>query len=176
MLKPVLWLGSIVLAGVVTWAGMEVAGAYATHAERQAQLNRQLAMFKATYETLRGVEEQWNGAFPAASDNIDVLRLHRLMDISRFSGTQPDDIEVVSMQQVNYNGMDLPLFEVCVTNNAGRFIMHTPNVVSALSRLQIIGARSDLRFYGVALTREDTRVRIALNALCAYLRPVDEAV
>lgn len=176
MLKAVIWMGSLALAAVLFWAGGEISSAYAQHADRQEQLNKKLAMFRATFETLQGVETKWNEAFPAASSNIDVLRLHRLMDISRFSGTSPDEIEVVSIDQVSHAGQSLPLFEVCITNDSQRFVMRTPSVVSALNRLQIIGARSDLRFYGVALTREGNSVRVAMNSLCAMLRPVDAAV
>lgn len=175
MLKPLVWVGSIALAGMLGYSGHSVSSAFGEMTKQQQALNQQLLMFKATYESLQDVERRWTETYKVVPPDIDVLRFHRMIGLNRFSNTPPDGITVKSVEPVENNGTVMPLYEVCVTNDQNSFVMQTVDLVSAIAQLRRIAAQPDMTFDGLSVTNANNRVEITLSGLCMLVRTEDDA-
>ncbi|QHS09135.1 hypothetical protein [Sinimarinibacterium sp. NLF-5-8] len=170
MLKPAIWIGSLALAGMLGYGGHTVSAAYAQMQQKQEALNKRLAVFKATYESLQDVERQWQSTYQAVTPDIDVLRFHRLIGLDRFADTPADKLDIKSVEQVRYNDVALPLYKVCMANESGKFVMRTPDLMSALASLTRLSAQPDISADGMALAMNDGGIRILMPSLCTFVR------
>lgn len=168
MIKPALFAGTLAVCCAFGYYSNLVAKELDSKAQQQQAQLEQLRTFKSTYASLKEIEAKWDASFKAAPQDIDLLRLFNLLELSAIAPTIPDSLVVTKVEP---EATGLPLTKACLRNIGAGYRINQPSVSKAITSLRSLSSRVDMTYDGVTVASDDKGdIHVDLNEMCVFVR------
>jgi len=140
---------------------------------KQIAANEMLIEWKAAYQALLPVNDQWKNRFVSASDVKDLLSLFRVVNLDQHGLiSDVDTIKQISGEAVLFNGLSVGLQRVCLGNAGGPLDLTATNMTALRVGLQQLAKRNDIELGSVEITydRESKKPTARVSDFCLRVR------
>ncbi len=137
--------------------------------KKHTQQERNFNALRQSRLRLEGVVDygtRFDSTFPLITDVPDMLGLYKVLNISEVAGISPDNLELVSIENVTINGKKLPLYEICIANANSGFEIIPHSASDAVNRAIQIDSRPDIKYGSLSLYKTANGLSMAYDTLC----------
>lgn len=140
---------------------------------KQIAANELLIEWKAAYQALLPVNDEWKRRFVGASEVRDLLSLSRVINLDQHGLiSDVDTIRQISGDPVLFNGLSVGLQRVCLGNAGGPLDLSAANMTALRVGLQQLSKRNDIELGSVEINydRESKRPTARVSDFCVRVR------
>lgn len=161
-----------VIAAAIGYSGYEVFAEFEKKHQRQGRAYNDLRSSRKQLDRVEIYGEQFVATFPDISESTDMYSLLQALQIESLTGSNPDDISLVSIDNIRANGQEIPLYEICLSNGSGGFDLKESSVDAAMQRMYAIDDRPDVQYKSVRIRNApaSSNILVSYDKLCVLGR------
>lgn len=127
--------------------------------ERQITANNRLSEWKAAYEALMPVNEQWDSTFTSSVHTNDLVQLYRAFRLERHNlVVDADTIMQTGAYSVDVQGVSVGLQRLCIGNTQQSLVLTAAGMAQLRGGLRAVSNRQDIDIGSIRIGfDQDTR-------------------